>query len=97
LYGDHNVDWHARMAPRLGELSGQIEALADHPELGPLIDMDAMRAELANWPDSTPTDPVAAARLRFFLPAMLYVAKYVDAMTGRNRMEMTPALPAERP
>ena len=84
LYGRHNVDWHARLTPRLGELRLKVEALARHPDLGPLIDTDSMLAAINNWPKHTPLNEREAAPLRFFLPAVLYVASYVDQMTGRN-------------
>ena len=84
LQGKHNVDWHARLTPRLGDLRRQVETLAHHPDLGPLIDTERMLAAIDNWPQHTPQDEVEAAKLRFFLPAVLYAASYVDQMTGRN-------------
>ena len=84
LYGQHNVDWHARMTPRLAELKAEVRRIADHPELGSLLDTDAMMAQLDAWPDGTPQSDAQVDRLRFFLPAAIYVRRYVDAMTGRN-------------
>ena len=84
LYGRHNVDWHARLTPRLGDLRRQVEALAHHPDLGPLIDTDRLLVAIKNWPEHTPRNEIEAAKLRFFLPAVLYIARYVDQMTGRN-------------
>ncbi|MBV1919027.1 MAG: hypothetical protein KUG65_13335 [Sphingomonadaceae bacterium] len=85
LYGHHNIDWHARLTPRREELRKQIEEVSRHPDIGPLIDTDLMLKSIDEWPEQTPLDPQLAAQYRFFLPAVLYVTKYVDAMTGRNR------------
>jgi asparagine synthase (glutamine-hydrolysing) len=85
LYGEHNVDWHARRTPRLAELRSQVEAIGRHPVLASVIDADRALADIDNWPETTPRDPLAASRLRFHLPVVLFVARYVDAMTGRNQ------------
>jgi asparagine synthase (glutamine-hydrolysing) len=84
LYGEHNTDWHERMTPRVDEFRQQVRSIANHPELGPLVDTDQALALLDNWPELAPDDADAAAQLRFFLPAVLYIARYVDHMTGRN-------------
>lgn len=84
LYGEHNADWHARLTPRLGELHQRVAALAQHPQLGGLLDVAAMGAALRDWPETTPTCAIEAERLRFYLPSMLYVAQYIDHVTGRN-------------
>jgi asparagine synthase (glutamine-hydrolysing) len=83
-YGRHNVDWHARLTPRLPELRGQVEALSRHPELSLRIDTQAMLEALDNWPAATPSDPDQQDRLQFYLPATLYIAQFVDYISGRN-------------
>ena len=85
LYGEHNVDWHARLTPRLGELRLEVENIASHPQIGPLVDTDAMLHLLDNWPEKTPEDHALGAHFRFFLPALIYITRYVDFETGRNR------------
>ncbi|HSG34921.1 MAG TPA: asparagine synthase-related protein [Sphingomonadaceae bacterium] len=84
LFGEHNVDWHARLTPRLAELRAAVVELADHPDLGPLLDTNAMLELIDDWPSETPDDHIQAGQFRFYLPAMLYVARYVDFETGRN-------------
>lgn len=84
LYGEHNADWHARLTPRLGELRREAERLADHPQLAEVIDIGALRAALDDWPATTPANPVLADRLRFHLPAVLYIGRFLDFETGRN-------------
>jgi len=84
LYGDHNVDWHLRLTPRVADLRRQVERIGSHPELGGLIDAEQAMAALAEWPDEEPVDQLAVDRLRFYLPATAYVARYVDFVEGRN-------------
>lgn len=83
-YGRHNVDWHARLTPRLPELRAQIEAIARDPELANRIDTGSMLDVLDKWPASTPSDLDVQNRLQFFLPATLYVARFVNYVSGRN-------------
>jgi asparagine synthase (glutamine-hydrolysing) len=85
LYGEHNVDWHARLTPRLDDMRKEIQMIAGDPELGSLIDCDHARALLDNWPDTTPSDPALAWQLLFYLPATIYVSRFVAQMAGSNR------------
>lgn len=85
LYGEHNADWFQRMSPRLGELRRAVTALRDHPQLGGVIDVEAMERAIDNWPERAPGTPEEINVLRFYLPAMLYVARFVDHTTGRNQ------------
>lgn len=84
LYGEHNVDWHARLSARLPEIRTKVERIARHPELGDLIDTQLMFRLLDSWPDRTPDDPRIASLLRFALPSMISTAKYLDYLSGRN-------------
>jgi len=83
-HGDHLVDWHARMTPMLPRLREEVRQIAEHPQLGELLDTKAMLRDLDNWPAEAPTDIHSVSRLRFALPAMAYVRRFVDFETGRN-------------
>jgi asparagine synthase (glutamine-hydrolysing) len=85
LYGEHNVDWHARMTPRLSELRQRVRALRDHPDLSAVLDVAAMERALDDWPSGTIHDRARNNALRFTLPAMLSFADYLDYVSGRNR------------
>lgn len=84
LYGGHNVDWHARLTPRLAELRAAAGQIADLPELAGLIDASALQAAFDRWPERTPTDQREADHYQFMIPAQLYMARYVAFETGRN-------------
>lgn len=84
LYGEHNVDWHARQSCRLADLRAGILHIRDHPQLGSLIDTDLALSVLANWPERTPDDYALQSLMKFDLPAMISVARYLDFVTGRN-------------
>lgn len=83
-HGDHVADWHARMTLRLPALRAELDRLATHPELSTLLDIDALRADLDNWPENAPTDIDTINRLRFFLPEMFTLRRYLDYVSGRN-------------
>ncbi|WP_374529791.1 asparagine synthase-related protein [Novosphingobium sp.] len=83
-HGDHVTDWHERMTPMLPRLREEVEQIAAHPELGALLDTKAMLRDLDNWPAEAPTDINTVSRLRFALPAMAYIRRYLDFETGRN-------------
>ena len=85
LYGEHNADWFARLSQRKTQLRSEVSALRDHPQLGGLLDVAAMEQAIDRWPSANPTDYDTINRLRFYLPAMLYVARFIDHTTGRNR------------
>jgi len=83
-HGDHLVYWHARMTPMIPRLREEVRQIAEHPQLGALLDTKAMLRDLDNWPTEAPTDIHSVSRLRFALPAMIYVRRFVDFETGRN-------------
>ncbi|WP_088310377.1 asparagine synthase-related protein [Novosphingobium sp. B 225] len=83
-HGDHVPDWHVRMTRQLPQLRREIERVADHPELGALVDTDSMLRDLDNWPDTSPADLATITRLRFAIPAVFAVRRYADYISGRN-------------
>lgn len=84
LYGDHNVDWHARLAPRREELHKRLAEIGRDPMIGPLIDLARAKQLLDTWPDEQPASSPEAMQLQFYLPALIYIGRYVACMTGRN-------------
>ncbi len=85
LHGIHNADWHMRMTPRLPELHARVEAMIDHPLVGPMIDADNARALLDDWPAEAPDDASYGCVWRFDLAGALLITDYVNVMTGRNQ------------
>ncbi len=82
--GMHNADWHHKMAGDLDGLRRRVEAFADHPVIGPSINLEKARALIDSFPVQAPADPTAGAEWRFHLPAAMLIADYVDFVTGRN-------------
>ena len=82
--GMHNADWHHKMARDLDGLRRRVEAFADHPVIGPSIDLEKARALIDSFPAQAPANPTAGAEWRFHLPAAMLIADYVDFVTGRN-------------
>ena len=83
-YGLHNHDWHARLTPRLPELRRRIAAIGENPELAAALDVPAMLAAIDDWPAATPAGREIGATLRFHLPAMLSIARFVEFESGTN-------------
>lgn len=83
-HGDHIPDWHARLTPMLPRLREEVRQIAAHPELGHILNTEAMLRDLDNWPAVAPTDINSVSRLRFALPAMAHIRRYLDFETGRN-------------
>lgn len=83
-HGDHVVDWHARMTPMLRMLREEVRRIADHPDLGSVVDTDRMLHDLDNWPEAPVTDIHTVTRLRFALPAAIVIRRFVDFESGRN-------------
>jgi asparagine synthase (glutamine-hydrolysing) len=83
-YGMHNVDWHARLTPRLPELRACVERMAGQPAVARHIDLARARQLLDTWPEEDPGVSCAADQWRFTLPATVYMARFVDFVTGRN-------------
>ena len=82
--GMHNADWHYKMARDLDGLRRRVEAFADHPVIGPSIDLEKARSLIDSFPAEPPADATAGAEWRFHLPAAMLIADYVDFVTGRN-------------
>jgi asparagine synthase (glutamine-hydrolysing) len=82
--GLFNADWHARMTARLPQLHEAVGRAAENPELAGLLDIDALRAALAGWPDATPADRELTSALAFHLPTIALVGQFTDFATGRN-------------
>ena len=65
-------------------MAGKDFQIAAYQQLAEVIDIGALRAALDDWPATTPANPVLADRLRFHLPAVLYIGRFLDFETGRN-------------
>ncbi|MET0294144.1 MAG: asparagine synthase-related protein, partial [Phenylobacterium sp.] len=83
-YGRHNVDWHARMTPRVGELAAEANRLRDDPWFGELLDVDRIEALLTDWPEQTPWAPEEAYPRMIGITRAIQAARFVRFAEGRN-------------
>jgi asparagine synthase (glutamine-hydrolysing) len=83
-HGDHVVDWHARLTPMLPMLREEVQRIADHPDLGSVVDTDRMLYDLDNWSETPTTDLYTVTRLRCALPAAIVIRRFIDFESGRN-------------
>jgi len=83
--GVQSADWHLRLGRQRAALLAELDALAQDPDMAARLNLPDLRHALdAAWPDSTPTDPQVAARLRLAVPRALVTARFVRHVTGRN-------------
>ena len=83
-YGRFQVDWHARITPRIGELAAEARRLEDHPWLGEVIDVDRVCRLLEDWPAQTPWDPEELYPRQGSIPRAIQAARFVNFVEGRN-------------
>lgn len=82
--GWHNVDWYARMTPRIAEFRGEIARIAANPEISGLIDPQRMAAALEDWPVHTVYDPEDWMPRAAGLTRGLLTARFIQHTSGRN-------------
>lgn len=83
-YGRFQVDWHARLTPRVGELAAEVRRIGRHPWLGELIDVDRVCRLLEEWPAKTPWDPEEIYPRQGSIPRAIQAARFVNFVEGRN-------------
>ena len=83
-YGRFQVDWHARITPRIGELAAEARRLEDHSWLGEVIDVDRVCRLLEDWPAQTPWDPEELYPRQGSIPRAIQAARFVNFVEGRN-------------
>ena len=83
-YGRFQVDWHARLTPRIGELAAEARRIERHPWLGELIDTDRVCRLLKEWPEVTPWDWEELYPRQGSIPRAIQAARFVNFVEGRN-------------
>lgn len=83
-YGRFQVDWHARLTPRVGELAAEARRIGRHPWLGELIDVDRVCELLEEWPEETPWDWEELYPRQGSIPKAIQAARFVNFVEGRN-------------
>lgn len=83
-YGRFQVDWHARLTPRVGQLTAEARRIERHPWLGELIDVDRVCELLEDWPEQTPWDWEELYPRQGSIPKAIQAARFVDFVEGRN-------------
>lgn len=85
-YGQHSVDWHLRLGRERPALRRQFEAWREVPEIAGLIDIERMTGLIDDWPEHTDWDPAVVGPRGMALPRALNAARFVDFVSGRNRV-----------
>lgn len=85
-YGRHDVDWHARLGRRRGEMLAEIDRLSESEEVSHLLDYPKMREMLQDWPEETPLDPEDWIPREIAIPRALTTARFIHFVSGRNNI-----------
>lgn len=85
-YGQHSVDWHLRLGRERPALRRQIDSWREVPEIAGLIDLDRMADLLDDWPDRTDWNPAVVGPRLMALPRAVTAARFIDFVSGRNRL-----------
>lgn len=80
----HGSDWRLRMAPRRAELQQTVASIADHPQLGEMLDTGRMQRMLAEFPGQGSPDEFETLPYRQGLAQGLLAAQFVGLVEGRN-------------
>ena len=84
LNGRWDADWHLRIGRRRAEFRAELERIAVHPTLGPMIDTDRLIAALDDFPPETSTDPQVWMEVEMGIPRALLTARFTNFVEGRN-------------
>jgi asparagine synthase (glutamine-hydrolysing) len=83
-HGQHNIDWHARMTPRRGELMRYAESMRNHPWLSQVADIDRMQDLLERWPEAPQHSWEEDFPRMLGLPRIVLAAQFIGMAEGRN-------------
>ena len=84
LNGRWDADWHLRIGRRRAEFRAELERIAAHPTLGPMIDTARLIAALDDFPPQTSTDPQIWMEVEMGIPRALLTARFTNFVEGRN-------------
>ena len=84
LNGRWDADWHLRIGRRRAEFRAELERIAAHPTLGPMIDTARLIAALDAFPPQTSTDPQVWMEVEMGIPRALLTARFTNFVEGRN-------------
>lgn len=82
--GHHNVDWHARIAPRRAELHRQFEAFRLHERFAGMLDIDRLQALLEDWGEQTPLDHHSTWQRKIAVTRALTAGAFLSHAERRN-------------
>ncbi|MBD3729892.1 MAG: hypothetical protein IE933_09320 [Sphingomonadales bacterium] len=83
-HGFHNIDMHARVGRRRGELAEYCTAMRDHPVLSQMIDIDRVEQLLAQWPERAGLDIDRDWPRMMAIPRAIMAARFIGHVEGRN-------------
>lgn len=82
--GRQAADWHLRLCRQRDHLIEEIDWLMEDAAVSKRLNLKALRKAMVDFPDKTPTDKKAAARLQLAVTRGLTTARFIRYLDGRN-------------
>jgi asparagine synthase (glutamine-hydrolysing) len=82
--GQQAADWHLRLSRQRNALIEEIDWLNEDPAMRRRLNLTSLRDALINFPEKTPSDSAARARLQAAVTRGLTTARFIRYLEGRN-------------
>ena len=85
--GRHGADWHVKLSRQREAMLREVEQFAKVPRLAAMLDLDRVRAALADWPETGEVSDEQRMLCEVALPRMIMAARFINYVEGRNLEE----------
>jgi asparagine synthase (glutamine-hydrolysing) len=95
--GAQASDWFSRLTRERKQIAEELKRLTGNPEVSSIVDLPRLIEVLDHWPDQEPEIFTGPQRLLMWIPQALGAAKFIENVTGTNRLEpIVPMAVAQR-
>lgn len=85
-YGQHNIDWIARMGRERKAMIAACETMRGHPVLSEILDIDRITGLLQDWPKHQAFDIDREWPRMFAIPQAILAAQFIGIAEGSNEL-----------
>ncbi len=82
--GWQDADWHVRLGRARGELLDEIERMEADEDIAAMVDLPALRALLADFPDQPPSELFGATPYKMAIARGINAGRFIAYAKGRN-------------
>jgi len=95
--GAQASDWFSRLTRERKQIAEELKRLTGNPEVSSIVDLPRLIEVLDHWPDQEPEIFSGPQRLLMWIPQALGAAKFIENVTGANRIDpVAPMAVAQR-